>query len=53
MSLSNSAAFKEFIIPLHIAEQNLSCYLKLTISEDLVTSQRLYCAAAIRREFCD
>lgn len=51
--LGNSAAFKEFIIPLHIAEQNLSCYLKLTISKDLVTSQRLYCGASLRWEFCD
>lgn len=44
----NSAAFKEFIISPHIAEQNLSCYLKLQL-----TSQRLYRAAFLRREFCD
>lgn len=44
---SVTAALKVLIIPLHVAEPNLSCCLKLTISKDLVTSQRLYCASSL------
>lgn len=46
-----TAALKVLIILIHVAERNLSCCLKLTISKDLVTSKRLYCASSL--SFCD